>query len=369
MPTALVVTGDSAELAMIAGRILNQKGYRVAVAGVGPAGRLLRLSRCIRSYTMVCATRKDMEEAGQAVVETTRRLAEKLKAELLFAADTPACFVVNGLRALLPKASFFPCPAAETVRLLDNKWTFYQLMTELAVPSPKSWLAQSLAQAQALPRPLVLKPLSLAGGLGVHVVRDAARLDFLLSGGDPYLRMPVLAQEFMEGEDVGLSLLAENGRLNAWAVQIRRPDGTLDFIDDERPVEFGRRLAAATNYTGLAHIDMRYEGFSRAAVKVIEFNPRLWGSLPFTLGLDIDFVGRDLEMAAGRVPAPISQAPTGQCPALGGSIRHLLAGNLSFGPEEKVYLGHILGDPVPTLYKKMCNLLGIKNDDTNNWTV
>lgn len=366
---ALVLMGDrDDDLALVACGQLRAHGLEVAVGGVAGAGTLLRLSASVRRLARVAESREAMEEAGPAVLEAASALARDWRAELVFGADIPGALLADALRPRLPGVAFYPSPGAATLRRLDDKWSFHGLLREHGLPTPRTWRVESLEQALALPRPLILKPERLGGGRGVHRVDDEAALRRLLGGGDPDLRLPVLAQEFVDGEDVDLSFLAVDGRLDCWAVQVRHGDRTLEYLADERVVELGRRLAAAARYTGLAHVDMRYVDRARSGVSIIECNPRLWMSSPQTLGLGIDFVGRGLALAAGAAPAPFREGATGRCADLGPVLSRRLRGK-PVTACEKAFLSHALSDPLPVLFRRLCTAAGRRPADLDLWTI
>lgn len=138
---------------------------------------------------------------------------------------------------------------------------------------------------------------------------------------------------------------------------MRDPDGSVRFIHDEAVVGLGRTLAAATNYTGLAHIDMRYTGPDRKEVVLIEFNPRFWGSFAYSQSLGVDFMGLGLRSADGLRPAVATSAPTGVVRGLRGALRHpaLLAGD--FGTSRGFFRQKI-GDLAPEAVNAGARLMG-----------
>ncbi len=347
MKTILILTGEANDsLALISCQAFGRMGLAAHAAGLETSGEVLKLSRHCRSYRAVAASRAQLEEAGDAVLARAVQAARDCGAQYVFAADVAGGYVaarMTGFKRL-------PGLPAAMLRTMDNKWTFYGFLKEHGLPTPRTWLIESAEQARDLPLPLVLKPLNLSASLGVCVVKTAAERDQRLGGGDKHLRLPVLAQEHVDGQDVDLSFLAKDGVLNAWTVQTRRPDGTIDYIEDERIVELGRRIAKASSYTGLSHIDMRYVGADRADVTVIECNPRAWDSLPMTAGLGVDYLGRALDMADGVVRPPVSGSPLGVCGNLRGIVRRLLTlGSLTVC--EKAFFGGVLGDPLPVLVR------------------
>jgi len=346
-------------LALTMIRTLAGKGIKSTVAGAGP-GRLLRLSRHCSSYTQVAGSGRAMAQAVEPALDRAARLARERGADLVIPVDVPGALFAGKLRAKLPELPFFPFADAGTLRLLDDKWSFYGFLQRHAVPAPRTCLLERPGQASALPLPVVLKPLSEAGGAGVVVARDEAARDARLAGTSPQHRFPTLAQEYLPGEDVSLSFLADRGRLLAWAVHRRGPDGCVNYISNERVVDLGRRIAAAASYSGVANIDMRYDGPARERVLVLECNPRFWGTYKYTLGLGIDFLERGLALMEGREQPPFDGPPTAVVPGLAASIKRMAVDRALIPRVSRPYLRQKFGDPLPELYCGARGLLGLR---------
>jgi len=355
---ALVVTSLE-NLALTIMRTLSAKGIKVTIAGAGP-GRLLRLSRHCSSYHQIVHDGAEMSTAPEAALERAARLARDRHVDFVVPVDVPGALFAAPLRAKLLDLSFFPFTEPDTLRLLDNKWTFYGFLQKHGILTPRTWLLENAAQAAALPLPLVLKPLAEAGGKGVEVVRDAAARDARLSGTATHHQFPTLAQEFIDGTEVSLSFLADRGKVLAWSIHLHLTGGAKEYIDDERIVALAHRLAAATNYHGLANVDMRYDR-ARARVFVIECNPRFWGTYKYTLGLDIDYIERGLALMEGRAASPFARAPTAYVPGLLASVKGVLKGG-KVPAASLAYLRQKLGDPVPEIYYGALHLLGLKGN-------
>lgn len=317
----ILLLGEMENLTLAVLRALGERGAAVAVAGSGD-GALARLSRHCAAYHRVA----DAGEAARAV-----RL---FRPDLILPVDVDGARLAHALRPLAAGVPFFPAPSAETLRVMDDKWAFHEFLLAHGLASPRTARLDGPAAAEGLPLPAVIKPPADSGGRGVTVVRDEPSLRERLCGAS----YPLLAQEYVAGDDVDLSFLADDGRLVAWAVQRRGPGGAIRFVEDERVVDLGRRIAAASAYTGLAHVDMRYDGPAEERVVVIECNPRFWGTFSYSLGLGVDFLGLGMELAAGGRPAPLARSPV--------------------GPSPNAHLRHKLSDPLPELRKLGRRLLG-----------
>jgi biotin carboxylase len=356
---ALVLTSlENLGLTMI--RTLSGAGIKATIAGAGPA-RMLRLSRHCSAFLKVAETGAEYAEARRPALEAAASLARRRGIDLVVPVDVPGGLFASSLRPLLPDVAFFPFTGPETLKLLDNKWTFYGLLREYGIPTPRTWLLEDAEQARGLPLPLVIKPLAEAGGKGVSVVRDAAARDARLTGTGAYHRFPTLAQEYVDGEEVSLSFLADRGKVLAWSVHLHRDGGAKEYIDDERVIETGRQIAAAVAYHGVANVDMRYTR-GREKVLVIECNPRFWGTFKYTLGLGIDYLDRGLALIDGRSPSPFVRAPVALVPGLAATVRDILKGRLKIAPASRPYLRQKLADPAPEVYWGVRHLLGIKGE-------
>jgi len=356
----LVLTSlENLALTMI--RTLSAEGIKVTIAG-GGKGRMLRLSRHCAAYARIAEDGPDLAAARPESVAAAVRLARERGVDLVVPVDVPGGIFASSLQPLLPEIPFYPFTGADTLRMLDNKWAFYDFLQKHGVPAPRTWLLENAGQARELRFPFVLKPLSEAGGTGVVVARDAAARDARLAGTSRHLRFPTLAQEYIDGEDVSLSFLADRGRLLAWSVHMRLRDGAVEYLADDRVVEHGRKIAAACGYSGMANVDMRYDGAARSRVLVLECNPRFWGTYKYTLGLGIDYLERGFALMEGREPAPFPGAPEALVPGLVASIKRFARFGSGIPRESRPYLGQKLADPLPEIWYGGRLLLGIKNE-------
>ena len=143
-----------------------------------------------------------------------------------------------------------------------------------------------------------MKPLEGDGGVGV--VRIACREDLgrLILDNPDYPDGPWIAQEFIDGEDVDLSLLAVDEKVVLQATQRRILNSrVVEFIRCPQLTEIADRFVAAIHYNGLAHIDARTDSRTGAVV-LIECNPRPWATIANALFCGMDFFGYDFTVAA-----------------------------------------------------------------------
>ena len=225
------------------------------------------------------------------------RHAELLGRERLALANPQALAVFtdkNETRALAARTGV---PAAEGGRLLAGE------------------SAQGLAARLGLP--LVLKP-QVSYRVGdrqakryAQILRTVEELEHALASAPC---VDWLAEAFFEGEGVGVSVLAEAGRL-LLAAQHRRlrtlseTGGSSVRITERTDPALLRdvqMLAEATKLSGVAMFEFRRNARDGRHV-LIEVNPRFWGSLPLAVAAGADFPAELWDMTRGS-PSPWSGA-------------------------------------------------------------
>lgn len=105
-----------------------------------------------------------------------------------------------------------------------------------------------------------------------------------------------LVQEYIEGYDIDCSVLCKEGNILAFTIQKGNmigksefvPQIGLDFLYEPELYRVVERLMKSLNWSGVAHIDMRYDKNDKQ-FKVIEINPRFWMSLNASLLAGVNF--------------------------------------------------------------------------------
>ncbi|HTJ00445.1 MAG TPA: ATP-grasp domain-containing protein [Dongiaceae bacterium] len=244
----------------------------------------------------------------RAVAAINRCCAEKI-VHVVVGVDLPAILLLATIREQLTGAHVFPLAPPELIRRWHNKWTFAQFLKEQGLPHPRTFLVESPDQLEQLPLeyPLVVKPLDREGGWGVRQLNSQAEARAHLQQNSPAARLPLLFQEFVPGEDIGLSVLAHRGELVQWTVQRALPHGGLEFLESAGIRELGEKMVRAAGYHGVANFDLQRNARD-GTVKVLECNPRFWASLPASMWNGVNFVAAGVNLLTAtelrRQPQP-----------------------------------------------------------------
>jgi len=213
-------------------------------------------------------------------------------------ADIPACAV----------------PSAATISTFNNKWNLVRLLDQLDLPHPPSrWIGDAAALLQAdLPFPMITKPLDLWASVGFQVHASRAALEQVLQRGRLASEFPLIAQAYVPGWDVGASFLARGGRLLAYSVFQHRRRGERVFYDSPRVRAYVERFVGATGYSGVGHLDLRYDP-QADRYAILELNPRFWASLLYARKAGLNYP--DLLLRSATAP------PQGVLTARPGAVR------------------------------------------------
>lgn len=216
-------------------------------------------------------------------------------------------------------------PTTEQLDLLNNKEAVMGLAGELDIPRPETFPRREGEDVEAfLSRtalPCVVKPrcgekLGLTAQDRYAVARAREALDSAykrftdLAGEEP------LVQEYLPGDGLGCSVLAREGRVLC-SICHRRvreypvsggPSSCCETVSRPELEDFAGRLARRTGYTGLFMAEFKEDSAGRP--RLLEVNPRIWGSFPLTRvsgsGIPMMWLraslGVDIPAGAGAAP-------------------------------------------------------------------
>lgn len=317
-PTALII-GDEDVFAHKTALCLAEGGF--AVHALSPRrGTALRWSRHV---TAVHRLDWDLlKDPGPELVARLEAVATHAGADVIFPVDESPIQAVGAIADQLETPTV-AVPNPDVFDICNDKHRFAEFCDQHGLPQPPSW--QLIPGPDEIPHdlayPVIAKPRFGGGGVGVVKLDSQAELADHMRSGAAWAEAPLLVQDFIPGIDVDCSFLAESGRIIASAVQTRRSmhDRTIHFLDRPDVVEVCDRLVAALDYDGLAHVDLRVDDRDDS-VRVIETNPRVWGSVAYAMQAGINFPALAADRAVSDHPAPA------------GVLQHVAVTNTPIGP-------------------------------------
>lgn len=271
---------------------------------VCPKGtRFLRLS----NLCSACVEADFDGEDDDRFIDAVNRIAETAPDLMLIPSDCDGARMTDRVRRRL-RATTIPAPDAAMLDRFDNKWRFYQFCKEHGLNVPPTRLVGSKHELQfasvagELGLPFVLKPVNQEASRGVQIISCERDYQTILKN-DNYQYAPLIAQRYIAGTDVGLNLLAIQGRVAAIAIQQRNypqhEAAKIKFFSNKYLESVAHTLAGKSGYHGVMNIDARIEE-GTGKIFLFESNPRFWRSLSASVWCGLNFVAESIE--ASRRP-------------------------------------------------------------------
>lgn len=214
-------------------------------------------------------------------------------------ADPTVLPIVEGRDRLAPHVTV-PFADTETVYVGTDKKRTIEAAREAGVPHPKTLATETLdldAVAAELGYPVVVKPRRGAGRIGVSVCHTPAELEAAHANTAERHR-PLLVQEFIpNGGERGVYTLYDwTSQLKGVTVQRRLrtnpPEGgtsTLrETVADPELITLADEFLSSLGWQGVAMAEFRIDPRD-GEPKLMEINPRFWGSLALSVGAGVDF--------------------------------------------------------------------------------
>lgn len=200
--------------------------------------------------------------------------------------------------------------AADVLDAANDKEIVRRIASEIGVPTPKTYTGMPDAF------PVIVKP-RCGEKLGLKAEARYIRADNAAAFSAAYAKMkryddaPVV-QACIEGEGVGVCVVTDRDGAPAAVLCHRRvreypisggPSTACESFYDAALADSAIRLLRALHFVGVAMVE--FKGDAVNGYKLLEINPRVWGSFPMTLASKSRFAEIWAQAAAGaRFDAP-----------------------------------------------------------------
>lgn len=327
-PPTVLLLGSCLTLAAKVARCLDLAGLKPLILGTDQIRPLAWLPEC-RTFIRW----DDARWAGSTLTGGVAQLNEicrHYEVDIVVPADFATTLYLAERRSQIAVAATGLLPDPRLMCDLHDKWLLTRRMERLGIQYPKSILAKSERHLldHDLTYPIMTKPLDGSYGMGIRTYWSAAQLEEARQKGLSEA-WPVLVQEYIEGVDVDMSFISENGKLLAHSI-FRHGSHSRCFIEAPQLKAVVEALIADANYTGVGHIDTRYrdDGYH-----ILELNPRFWGSLLYERRAGLNYPELAVRMGLSQPVAPVPLASLG---VVLPSVRETAAGYL-MAKAQKVY--------------------------------
>ncbi len=247
----------------------------------------VQLSRYCADY-WICGSLRLMQEQGH-LADTLNIYCRENRISVVVPTDFISTLLLSKIKKELHAAALFPTADPETLIVLNNKWEFMKSFEKkIPFPSTKRLDEKAHLDSLDLPFPLMAKRLDDKEGYGSSARRVDSPEELSAYALEKGWASSLLAQEYIPGKDIDLSVLAVDGRVLAWTIQEWLTEERLRFVREDRVLQIGEQIISSTRFTGIAHFDMRIDERDNS-LKVLECNPRCWGSIEASAKRGVNF--------------------------------------------------------------------------------
>jgi predicted ATP-grasp superfamily ATP-dependent carboligase len=260
---------------------------------------------------------------------------KKNKYECLFPMEEETLLLLAKHRSEISKYTHLLISNPQKIEFVRDKGKLLRFAESHGVPIPKTIYSLENPEPDMVQGPAVIKPRISSGSFGIAYVKR--REDLVPFYQRIHRRYPFpLVQEWIPdgGGTFGFSALFDEAS-NAKAAFVHKklrmypveggPSTLREGVEHPQVMELGLSLLRSLNWVGVAMAEFKVD--PRDGIpKLMEVNPRFWGSLHLAIVSGVDFPYLILKMARGEGFAPVLHYPVGQrCRwLLFGDILHFL---------------------------------------------
>lgn len=333
MPRVLVTDGHWRKT-LAAVRSLGKRGIEVIAGESSPVAASFFSKYCSRRLVYPSVHRHP-----EAFLAFLRQELRKSNYDLVMPMEEETLLLLARHREEFAPMARFPIPPYESIVKVRDKGWLLQHASQVGIPIPRTVWVKDMAELQtikeAIPLPWVIKPRISSGSFGIAYVDRAQDLPEAYRKVHSQFPFPLIQERLpLEGEAVGCSALLDKGsRVKALFVHRRLreypitggPSTLRESVRHARIEKLGIRLLQSLNWYGVAMVEFKVDPRDNEP-KLMELNPRFWGSLALAIYAGVDFPYLLYRMAMGEEFAPIVDYKVGvRCRwLLPGDILHFL---------------------------------------------
>lgn len=296
MTKRVLVTDCWTRKALSVVRSLGEEGIIVHAVAHTRLGAAL-YSKHTHKYSILTSPERDKEKYWIQLVE----LLKKWEFDCILPLEEESIEVLLKNKDALAKLTKSPYMDSQAYTLASNKWDVYQLAKELGIPAPHSTVPASDEDVNLFVSkngfPIIFKPISGRGSAGIKTIENEDQLATAMEGNNLVNGQHILQQKLpTKGQGLGVSSLVKDGetlcsfsykRLREYPVN-GGPSTLRESTNDETTKHYAAQLLKALKWDGIAMVEFKHDSNANEA-KLLEINPRFWGSLELAHSAGINF--------------------------------------------------------------------------------
>lgn len=283
-------------------RSLARKGIKVAAMTSLRRFSFSRLSQYCKRLFLVPSTAKENEYAS-----AVEKIVRKIRFDVFFPIFEWSLMPISRNRNRIGAYVKLPIASHDSINTCYDKFSTVNLAVKNSVPIPKTYFVRNSSElknvAKKISYPAVIKPrwsMVWRGNMAFHrrsgFVDSPRELIITYKNIHQYFPFPLI-QEYVPGVNYSVAALYNRGKPKAFCcIKVHRawpPTGgnscfresvALDF----RMRRYSEKLLEALDWHGIAEVEFRMDSRDNIP-KLMEINPRFWGSLCVAIKAGVDF--------------------------------------------------------------------------------
>lgn len=256
---------------------------------------------------------------------------KKRQYDCLFPMEEETLLLLAKYHSEISKYTYLLIPESEKIEFVRDKGNLMRFAEAHGIPAPRTWHGLPTDSSSTIPMPAVIKPRISSGSFGIVYVKKGE--DLRPAYQHVHKRYPFpLIQEWIPdgGGTFGLSALFDEAsnvkaafahkKLRMYPIQ-GGPSTLAEGVEHPQIMELGLTLLKSLNWVGAGMVEFKVD--PRDGIpKLMEVNPRFWGSLQLAIFSGVDFPFLILKMARKEGFEPVLRY------AVGRRFRWLLLGDI-----------------------------------------
>jgi len=210
------------------------------------------------------------------------------------------------IRKKLEKSIKLPLASTQSIEVALDKGKTLSLVKDLSIPYPETFFPKNLSDVRRISKrlkyPVIVKPRKSKVVVGNRVLSYRVKVAYNEKDLIRNFKMlhvpknPPLIQSVVKGVGYGFFALFNRGEIRAFFIHRRIREfpvgmgaSTLrESAYDARVKRFGKRILEELNWHGVAMVEFKMDEKGKKP-KLMEINPRFWGSLRLAIEAGVDF--------------------------------------------------------------------------------
>lgn len=247
----------------------------------------------------------DHPQNETAFVASLLEIIRRCSVDVVLPIGDVSCRILSKHRVEISAQAALPIADWDAMRIASDKQESVSFASSLGIPIPRTYDDKADVERY----PIVVKSRLGAGGVSYINSQDELAA---INTEDSIL------QEYVTGGGYGFFGLFEQGRERAIFMHKRSREYPItggastaaESIYDEKLLELGLSVLRELQWHGVAMVEFKRDA-TDGIYKLMEVNPKFWGSLDLAIAAGVDFPRLAVEMALGRLTESVMKYNVG----------------------------------------------------------